>query len=67
MVWNIPEWLSNIVFILIGVGIGYQLALYKLNKVAWMDKWFDGPLDLGAGIKKYFRSVKSDLNEMKKG
>lgn len=41
MVWNIPEWLSNIVFILIGVGIGYQLCQFVKDPKAWLHEWFD--------------------------
>ncbi|MEN2342480.1 hypothetical protein ABC633_00060 [Lentilactobacillus parabuchneri] len=41
MVWILPEWLSDLVFIAIGVGIGYQYAKYKANPKKWIREWFD--------------------------
>ncbi|MCT2882637.1 hypothetical protein [Lentilactobacillus buchneri] len=67
MIWILPDWVWWAVLTILGITIGYQLALYRFNKAAWMNKWFDGPLDIVPSIKKYFQSVKSDLKEMKKG
>ncbi|MFT8526101.1 MAG: hypothetical protein ABF753_03155 [Lentilactobacillus hilgardii] len=40
MVLNVPEWLSDLIFIAIGIGIGYQLCLFIKNPKAWIEEWF---------------------------
>ena len=41
MVVNLPEWLSDLIFIGIGIGIGYQLYKFRQDPKAWLHEWFD--------------------------
>lgn len=36
----VPKWLSDLIFIAIGVGLGYQLCKFVENPAAWLHEWF---------------------------
>lgn len=36
----VPEWLSTLIFIAIGVAVGYQLCKFMENPRAWLKDWF---------------------------
>lgn len=67
MVLVLPDWIWWAVIGVAGITVGYQYRLYQEDKVAWMNKWFDGPINIVPWFKKYINQVKADINEIRKG
>lgn len=36
----VPEWLCDLIFIAIGIGIGYQACKFVEDPKGWLNEWF---------------------------